>query len=100
MTSVVGGMPEKKPGPAYTSPSYTSPMPSYTTPPIQVTGVVYEGHTTMQSVPYHHHHHHCPPVHEAPVCHAPAPVSSPWNSTGYILVLFILLVIITRGVWV
>ncbi|WP_433946831.1 YjcZ family sporulation protein [Paenibacillus sp. SN-8-1] len=34
------------------------------------------------------------------MCHAPAPSAGIWSSTGYILVLFILLVIITRGLWI
>ncbi|MNS46054.1 hypothetical protein D3C72_785390 [compost metagenome] len=46
------------------------------------------------------HYHHCPPVYEQPVCHAPASSAGIWSSTGYILVLFILLVIITRGLWI
>lgn len=88
MTSHVGGMPDKKPGPMYTAPSHTNP--------VQITGYIYEGHTQthVHSAP---HHYHCPPVYEAPVCHKPAPAF--WDSSGYILVLFILLVIISRGLY-
>ncbi|TXK81009.1 hypothetical protein [Paenibacillus sp. N3.4] len=43
--------------------------------------------------PHHHHHHH-------PVAVQPVSVCSTNNSAGSILVLFILLVIITRGLFI
>lgn len=66
-------------------PAYTSPMQGYEHEPMH-----------MHGAPYHH----CPPVHVQSACHTPAPAAGIWATTGYILVLFILLVIITRGLWI
>jgi hypothetical protein len=74
----------------YTAPAQmhkpmTAAMPSSYVQPINVNASYEE--INIYEPPKHHHHAHC---------HTPG---GSWSSAGSILVLYILLVIILRGVW-
>ncbi|MBP1999264.1 hypothetical protein J2Z69_000283 [Paenibacillus shirakamiensis] len=97
MNSSTGSVPHT---PHLVAPQTTYTAPSNTTVEIEA-GQVYT--SNMYTIPTHkiapqyshHHKHHYP----APAPYAPAcpPSQDFWGSSGYILVLFILLVIISRG---
>jgi hypothetical protein len=75
----------------YTAPAQmhkpmTAAMPSSYVQPINV-NASYEEINIYEPPKHHHHHAHC---------HTPG---GKWSSAGSILVLYILLVIILRGVW-